>query len=131
VDLVLTEGKEYPDVWFAHGTGSVSLDLMQCQAISPLLKAATTSTKGTIGTAFECAGLIDIAVAVDALNHELVPPVGLLRTPDPALGKIDFVLFSARRDCAVRSVLVTTLGHAGIASGVAGAALVTRNVVDQ
>jgi 3-oxoacyl-[acyl-carrier-protein] synthase II len=131
VDLVLTQVNQYPDVWFAHGTGSVTLDEMQCQAVRPLVKATTTSTKGTIGTVFECAGLIDIAVAVEALNHELVPPVGLLRNPDPALGDIDFVLTSSRPVPGARSALVTTLGYPGGAMGAAGAAIITRNAADR
>lgn len=131
VDLVLTQGKQFPGIWFAHGTGSVTSDAMQCQAVRPLVKATTTSTKGTIGTAFECAGLIDIAVAVAALEHELVPPVGLLRNADPALGDIDFVLTSPRPVPGVRAALLTTLGHPGSAMGTAGAAIITRNAADR
>jgi 3-oxoacyl-[acyl-carrier-protein] synthase II len=131
IDLVLTQVNQRPGVWWAQGTGSVTSDKMECHAVAPLVEAATTSTKGTIGTAFECAGLIDIAVAVEALNQELVPPVGLLRTPDPALGEVDFVLASSRPVPGVRSALVTALGHAGSAMTAAGAALITRNGADR
>lgn len=127
VDLVLTNQTRLPDVWFAHGTGSLVLDEVQCQTVRPLLRAATTSTKGTIGTVFECAGLIDIAVAVEALNHDIVPPIGLLKTPDPKLGDIDFVLTSPRREPALRSALVTALGHTPSAITTAGAAFITCN----
>lgn len=130
VELVLSQANQYPGVWLAHGTGSVALDEMQCQTVRPLVKATTTSTKGTIGTASECAGLIDIAVAVEVLNHELVPPVGFLRTPDPALGDIDFVLDSPRPLPGVRSALVTALGHATGAMGAGGAAIVSRTKAD-
>ncbi len=131
VDLVLTQADQEPAVWWAHGTGSVLLDAMQCRAVGPLIEATTTSTKGTIGDAFECAGLIDVAVAVEALNQEIVPPIGLLQKPDPALGDIDFVLDSSRPVRGVRSVLVTASGHAGSAMTAAGAALITRNGADQ
>jgi 3-oxoacyl-[acyl-carrier-protein] synthase II len=130
-DLVLTKGSRPPDVWFAHGTGSLALDEMLCRTIGSMVRAATTSTRGTIGTAFECAGLIDIAVAVEALNREIVPPVGLLQNPDPALGDIDFVVTSARRVPGLTSVLVTASGHGGSATMTAGAALITRSAEEQ
>jgi 3-oxoacyl-[acyl-carrier-protein] synthase II len=130
VDLVLTQVDQRPDVWWAHGAGSMTLDKVECHAVAPLIDAITTSSKGTIGNAFECAGLIDVAVAVEALNHELVPPIGLLRNPEPALGDIDFVMASSRPTPGARSALVTVLGHTGTAMTAAGAALITRNEAD-
>jgi 3-oxoacyl-[acyl-carrier-protein] synthase II len=126
VDLVLTEADHLPAVWWTHGTGSVSLDGMEARAVSPLVKAMTTSAKGTIGTAFECAGLIDIAVAVAALNRGVVPPIGFLRKPDKTLGDIDFVLGFARPAPDAQSALVTSFGYLGGGMTTAGAALIAR-----
>jgi 3-oxoacyl-[acyl-carrier-protein] synthase II len=131
VGLVLTQAAHNPDVWWAHGTGSAPLDEMQCRAVAPLVKATTSSTKGTIGCAFECSGLIDIAVAVEALNREIVPPIGLLRNPDPTLGDFDFALSSSRPASGVRSALVTAFGNAGGAMTAAGAAFIKRNGAKQ
>jgi 3-oxoacyl-[acyl-carrier-protein] synthase II len=125
VDLVLMDVTLDPEVWWA-GTGSVSLDEMEARAVGPRVRAITTSTKGTIGNAFECAGLIDIAVAVEALSAGVVPPVGLLRTPDPALGALDFVCGSARPAPRAQSALVTMFGHPTSGMTTAGAALITR-----
>lgn len=127
VDMVFSTETRRPDVWLAHGTGSVALDELQCRTVGPLVRTATTSTKGTIGTAYECAGLIDIAVAIEALNLDTIPPVGLLQTPDPELGDIDFVLTHPRRVLGLSSALVTTSGNTGGAMTTAGAAFISRS----
>jgi 3-oxoacyl-[acyl-carrier-protein] synthase II len=131
VDLVLSYVDHCPGVWWAHGSGSAILDEIQCRAVGPVIKGITTSTKGTIGDSLECAGLIDVAVAVDSLNREVVPPVGFLQNPDPALGGIDFAVASSRPVRGLRSALVTASGHAGSAMTAAGAALIKRNEVDR
>lgn len=127
VELVLSEADGPPDVWWAHGCGSVSTDGVECQAVGASIRPTTTSTKGTIGSAFECAGLIDVAVAVEALNREVIPPVGLLRNPDRALGDFDFVRDEPRQAPRLRNALITALGHPSSAATSAGAALITRN----
>jgi 3-oxoacyl-[acyl-carrier-protein] synthase II len=126
VDLVLSQSSERPGVWWAHGTGSLTLDEVECQAVSRLVKAIATSTKGTIGVAFECAALIDIAVAAEALTRQIVPPVGLLRRPDPALGDLDFVTAVARPAPGLRTAMVTALSQGGSGLDGAGAAMITR-----
>ena len=127
VELILPEADGTPDVWWAHGCGSVSADAVECQAVGALIRPTTTSTKGTIGNAVECGGLIDVAVAVEALNHEVIPPVGLLRRPDPALGDFDFVKDAPRQVPLMRSALITALGHPSNGATSAGAVLMTRH----
>lgn len=115
--LVMDQADRSPDVWWAHGTGSIALDLEECRAIGHLIKAPTTSSKGTIGSALESAGVTDVVLAVEALNQGKVPPVGLLEQPDSALGEIDFVVGSSRVLTDPRSAFVTALDHETSAAG--------------
>jgi 3-oxoacyl-[acyl-carrier-protein] synthase II len=108
--LALDQAGERPGVWWSSGAGSVQRDQEECQAIGPLVNAPATSSKGTIGTAFECGGLIDVALAVESLARKRVPPIGLLQIPDPALGEIDFVIRAGRAVPEATSALVTSLG---------------------
>jgi 3-oxoacyl-[acyl-carrier-protein] synthase II len=113
-----------PDAWWASGMGSVGLDGEECRVLGKTVHAPVTTSKGTIGTAFECSALIDLVTAVAALERNVIPPVGRLRTPDPALGAIDFVVGRARDASAARTVLVT-----GMSPGegtTAGAAILER-----
>jgi len=105
--LAFDRANRRADVWWASGMGSVGLDEEECSVLGKTVHAAVTTTKGTIGTAFECSALIDLVTAVAALERNVVPPVGRLRTPDPALGPIDFVVGQARDASAARTVLVT------------------------
>ena len=126
LELVLPLADGPPDVWWAHGCGSVSTDRVECQVVGASIRPTTTSTKGTIGSAFDCAGLIDVAVAVEALQREIIPPVGLLRNPDSDLGGLDFVQDAPRSAPGQRRALITALGHPSTASTSAGAAFITR-----
>ncbi|MGA8496111.1 MAG: beta-ketoacyl synthase N-terminal-like domain-containing protein [Xanthobacteraceae bacterium] len=118
--MVLAEAGRPPDLWWAHGAGSVLTDLTECQIVGPLVHAPTTASKGTIGNTFESSGLIDLALAVEALKRAEVPPVGLLENPDPALGGIDFVVKTSRRlQQGPKTALVTALDYRVAAAGAA------------
>lgn len=125
LDLVLGQGSWPPGLWWAHGAGSAASDLDECELVGARLGAITTASKGTVGNAFECAGLLDVALAVEALRRREVPPVGLLRKPDPALGGVDFVVGTPRVVPALNSALVTTFSPSCWAPA-AGAALLER-----
>ncbi|MFI9586662.1 beta-ketoacyl synthase N-terminal-like domain-containing protein [Streptomyces sp. NPDC052236] len=126
VGLVTEQAGRRPDLWWAHGSGSVSSDRDECRAVGPQVAGApATSSKGTIGNAFECAGLIDLTLAVEALDREQMPPVGLLKEPDPQLGDIDFVHGSPRPLPGTGSVLITTFSP-GPRATTAGAAMITK-----
>ncbi|WP_105970779.1 beta-ketoacyl synthase N-terminal-like domain-containing protein [Streptomyces geranii] len=126
VSAVLEEAGRRPDLWWAHGSGSVASDLDECRTVGRFAAGVpVTSSKGTIGNTFECAGLIDVVLAIEALDRELVPPVGLLRKPDPALGELDFVHGAARPVARTGSALVTTFGPTP-RSTTGGAAMLTR-----
>jgi len=127
LNFALTTGGSDIDLWFSHAAGSPVLDRIQCEVIAPAVaKASATSSKGSIGLAFECAGLIDLALAVESLRRKTVPPVGLLRDPDPTLGGIDFVVNSAKAIPAAKAALVTSMTPSSGATGAAGAAIVTQ-----
>ena len=118
--MVLAEAVQLPELWWAHGAGSVLMDLTECQTVGPLVHAPTTASKGTIGNTFESSGLIDLALAVEALKRAEVPPVGLLENPDPALGGIDFVAKTSRHlRPGPKSALVTAVDHRVSAAGAA------------
>lgn len=125
VQSVVDRHDQPPGLWWANGAGSMTLDHEECSGVGRYVDAPTTASKGTIGNAFECAGLIDLALAVEALEQQMAPPIGLLRKPDPELGDIDFIHGAPRPIPGVRSVLVTTVNH-GPSAAMAGAALVAR-----
>jgi 3-oxoacyl-[acyl-carrier-protein] synthase II len=118
LEMTLEEASRSPGFWWAHGSGSNLMDLVECRAVAPLVAAPTTSSKGTIGNAFESAGLIDIVLAVEALGRRELPPVGLLQQPDPQLGDVDFVVTSARSlQPGINTALVTALDQRVEAAG--------------
>ena len=116
-DLVVEQVKRSPDLWWAHGAGSITLDLEECRAVGHKIKAPTTSSKGTIGNPFESGGLTDVLLAVEALNRGQVPPIGLLEQPDPALGEIDFVVGISRTLHNPSTAFVTALDQETSAAG--------------
>ncbi|NUP51186.1 MAG: hypothetical protein HOW97_28320 [Catenulispora sp.] len=112
-----------PDVWWAHGSGSTATDAEECAVLGALAAGAhVTSSKGTLGTAFECGGLVDVALAAESLRRGQTPPVGLLVKPDPDLGDLEFVVGTARPAASARTALVTAASH-GAKAATAGAAV--------
>ncbi|WP_327680664.1 beta-ketoacyl synthase N-terminal-like domain-containing protein [Kitasatospora sp. NBC_00458] len=101
-----------PDLWWAHGSGSPAADREECSAVLPQVGAVpVTSSKGTLGLALECSALIDTALAVESLRRGQLPPVGLLRRPDPRLGGPDTVTGAARPVPGLGTALVTGIDH--------------------
>jgi 3-oxoacyl-[acyl-carrier-protein] synthase II len=126
VQMVIEQGGGNPGFWWAHGAGSPTLDLEECHAVGPEIGAVpTTSSKGTIGNAFDCAALIDVALAVESLARAQLPPVGLLRKADPALGDIDPVIDQPRAIQTAETALVTAFTH-GRGAADAGAAMLAK-----
>ncbi|MGW2542665.1 hypothetical protein ACWC5I_17745, partial [Kitasatospora sp. NPDC001574] len=101
-----------PDLWWAHGSGSQTADREECSAVLPQVGAVpVTSSKGTLGLATECSALIDTALAVESLRRGQLPPVGLLRRPDPRLGGPDTVTGTARPVPGLGTALITGVDH--------------------
>jgi 3-oxoacyl-[acyl-carrier-protein] synthase II len=118
--MVLEEAGRSPQLWWAHGAGSVSMDQVECDAVRPLVHVPTTASKGTIGNAFEAAALIDVVLAAEALRRGEIPPIGLLQNPDPALGSVDFVVKNSRAlRPGTRTALITALDQRVEAAGAA------------
>lgn len=124
VRTVLGAARSTPGVWLSGAAGSTVADREEYEAVSAVTGSEAppvTSTRGTIGTAFETAALIDIAVAVELLARRVIPPAGLVSTPDPALIGLDVVTGNARPIIGETGVLITGWNH-GTSSGSAGAA---------
>lgn len=123
--LVLGEAPERPAQWWSHASGSPTQDAEAVAAVAPLAPgAATTSSRGTIGSSFECGALVDLVLAAESLRRGYLPPVGLLEKVDPALqGRgAEFVVGEPRAVPDGGGALVTALSHGAHAS-TAGAAL--------
>jgi 3-oxoacyl-[acyl-carrier-protein] synthase II len=115
-----------PDVWWSHASGSRAQDAEAVAAVAPQVTAPATSSRGTIGTSFECGGLVDVVLAAESLRRASVPPVGLLERPDPAFTKAgaDIVTGSPRQVPAAVSTLVTGVST-GAPAATAGAAVLS------
>lgn len=124
IKMVYGQTEQRPGVWWSCGAGSAKIDAEECKIVGPQVGAPVTSSKGSIGNPDECAGLIDVVLAVAALRRRQVPPIGLLAAPDPALGRLDFVIGSARELAGLECALVTAVGLGPNAT--AGAALLAR-----
>jgi len=77
----------------AHGTGTAMGDPIEVAALSQVYGASTGdrqwcgigSVKGNIGHLSQAAGIVGIAKAVLALEHEMIPPVVHYETPNPTI----------------------------------------------
>jgi 3-oxoacyl-[acyl-carrier-protein] synthase II len=111
-------------LWFAGANGSPTGDRDEFDAVQSQVSVPVTSTRGTIGTAFETAGLIDVAMAVESLRRYQAPPIGLLSAPDPSLAGLYPTFGSPTPLAPATGVLVTAWNH-GDSSGSAGAAFIS------
>jgi 3-oxoacyl-[acyl-carrier-protein] synthase II len=109
-----------PGLWWAQANGSVESDGQEWRAVRNYVRAPTTSSRGTIGTAFESAALIDVALGVEAIGRRLAPPIGLLRQLAPDLADLDAIQGTPRPLDGSESVLITSLNH-GRSASAAGA----------
>jgi 3-oxoacyl-[acyl-carrier-protein] synthase II len=122
---VVDEAAARPDLWWSHASGSVVQDAEAVAAVAPQVPAPTTSSKGTIGTPFECGALVDLVLAAESLRRAAVPPVGLLERPDPTFADAgaDIVADAPRSLPRTASVLVTAMSRGALAATAGGAVL--------
>jgi 3-oxoacyl-[acyl-carrier-protein] synthase II len=125
VDVVLGQAHGDAELWWSHASGSQIRDQEEWDVVRRRVATPATSSKGTMGDAFECAALIDVALAVEALDRETAPPIGLLTNPDPELVDLDPVVGSPRPLAGLRNVLLTSLNH-GRSAAMAGAAVIGK-----
>ena len=70
----------------AHGTATPANDRSEAAAISSFFGAhhvPISSTKGITGHTLGAAGIVEAIVTAKALEHQLLPPVANLASPDP------------------------------------------------
>jgi 3-oxoacyl-[acyl-carrier-protein] synthase II len=98
----------------AHGTGTVYNDIMELTAFRQVFgkrKVPTYSVKGAIGHCLGAAGGIEVAIGLQALTSQIVPPtVGLVTPVDEAVGMVSPKPVSISGDY----LLTTKSGFGGI-----------------
>jgi len=69
----------------AHGLSSIEMDRIEAQAIRDELgDAPVTAPKSLFGNLGAAGGVVELAAAVLAVEHGVVPPTLNYDTPDPA-----------------------------------------------
>ncbi len=109
--------RESLDQVSAHGTGSVSNDAAEAQAVAALLgnhlpDVPITAIKGTTGHTEGAAGAFGALAAVLSLQHDTLPPLAGYTEPDPSLPPLRLTL-SGPEHHKGRSVLVNASGFGG------------------
>jgi 3-oxoacyl-[acyl-carrier-protein] synthase II len=107
------------DAISAHATATLAGDVAETRAIHRVLgrraqQVPVSSTKSMHGHAFGAAGAIETALAVAAMNGEIVLPTINLHTPDPECD-LDYVPHEARRH-ATRVLVKNGFGAGGVAT---------------
>ena len=100
----------------AHGTSTKTNDTLESQAIQSVLGQASqsvsiSSTKGVTGHCLGAAGGIEAVYAVQAIQHDVIPPTANLTTPDPTC-PLDYTPREARQR-VVRVALSNSSGFGG------------------
>jgi len=95
-----------------HGTGTVSNDAAESQAVQALFGTSTpgSSTKGATGHALGAAGALEAVICALSLQNDFMPGGANTRHPDPAL-QIEYLL--RNREGPVRNVLSNSFGFGG------------------
>ncbi|MSU62358.1 MAG: beta-ketoacyl-[acyl-carrier-protein] synthase II [Pedosphaera sp.] len=100
----------------AHGTSTPQGDICETQAIKTVFgeharKLAVSSTKGATGHMLGAAGAVEMAVCVQAIDNNIVPPTINLDNPDPQCD-LDYVPHKAR-EMKVDVVVNNSFGFGG------------------
>ncbi len=100
----------------AHGTSTPQGDICETQAIKTVFgdharKLAVSSTKGATGHMLGAAGAVEMAVCVQAIHTNIVPPTINLDNPDPQCD-LDYIPHKAR-EMKVDVVVNNSFGFGG------------------
>lgn len=85
----------------AHGTGTVSNDISETQAIHQVFgdhasQLTVSSTKSMHGHALGASGALELIATLLAITHQIVPPTANYQVPDP-LCDLDYVTQGSRK----------------------------------
>jgi 3-oxoacyl-[acyl-carrier-protein] synthase II len=100
----------------AHGTATPLGDIAETKAIKNVFgpharKLAVSSTKGALGHMLGAAGAVELAICVNALQTQIVPPTINLDHPDPECD-LDYVPNQAR-EMKVEAIVNNSFGFGG------------------
>ena len=107
------------DVLLAHGTGTPFNDAMEARVFAQLFphRPPLTAAKGLLGHSLGASGLLELALAAEILQHQVIPPIFGLRTTDyPGLNPVCGQ--SLRPDRPIRTILKTASGFGGVNAAV-------------
>ena len=101
----------------AHGTATTVGDVVECEAISAVFGSAAkeipvSSTKSMHGHLLGGAGALELAAALSALEHGILPPTAFLEQPDPACA-VRHVARRAERVAPPRAVMSNSFAFGG------------------
>jgi 3-oxoacyl-[acyl-carrier-protein] synthase II len=105
------------DCVFAQASGMVQGDAAEIEAVRYVSaggrrKPVVTSIKGHTGYAFAANGPMNLASALMALRHQIVPPTSKLEERDPSFADVDIA--REARVTEVRHCLINAFGFGGI-----------------
>lgn len=108
----------------AHGTGTPANDPVETAAIKQVFghrayHIPVSSTKSMHGHLLGAAGALEFAIAVLAMNADLVPPTANLQQSDPACD-LDYVPNHARADATLRTVMSNSFAFGGTSVALIG-----------
>ena len=100
----------------AHGTSTQANDAAETAAIKAVFgeyayKVPVSSSKSMLGHLIAAAGVVELVIAVTALQKGAIPPTINLETPDPACD-LDYVPHQAR-EARFKHVLSNSFGFGG------------------
>ncbi len=104
------------DAIFAHATGTVIGDAAEAAAFrrvfgDGLREIPVTAIKGGLGHLMGAAGSVQAIVALQALDHQMLPPTRNCDDPDPTLGLS--IVAGEARPARLSTVLSTSSGFGG------------------
>lgn len=101
----------------AHGTSTPANDEAETAGIKAVFgdaaaKTPISSTKSMMGHLIAAGGVVELIIAIEAMNRGLLPPTMNLHQPDPKCD-LDYVPNKARAKAGISHVLTNSFGFGG------------------